>query len=81
MKELLNIITADVFRCILNDKNLKVCQLNSIINLLIKEEIQFTLTFTPMTPTAVANAALAIQIRPDISLSIIVSFDSGTILL
>ncbi len=81
MKDLLNILTADIFQCIVNNKNIKINQLNVLINLLINTGKQFTLTFTPQAPTEVANALLVIDIQPNIALSITINFDSGTMLL
>jgi len=81
VNELLNIFSADILQHIISNKNLKLCQLNSIINLLVKLEKQFTLTFTPETPVAMASALLVIEMRPNISVSITISLDSGAILL
>lgn len=77
LKELLNILSTDLFLCIANNKCLKVSQLNSIISLLIKKGIQFTLSFTPATSTEEAYAKLTIYAKPGISLSLEITFDSG----
>lgn len=77
MKELLNILSTDLFLCIVNNKNLKVNQLSSVISLLIKKGIQFHLTFTPATSTEEAYAKLTIYAKPGISIALDITFDSG----
>ena len=77
MKELLNILSTDLFLSITNNKCLKVNQLNSVISLLIKKGVQFDLSFTPATSTEEASAKLTIYARPGISISLEISFDSG----
>ena len=77
MKELLNILSMDLLRSIVNHKSLKISQLNSMICLLIKEGVQFSLSFIPATGTEEASAALTIHIRPGIRITLDITFDSG----
>jgi hypothetical protein len=81
LKEILDIISTDLFRSIVNSKSMKISQLCSIISLLIKKGIEFDLAFDPATASRDAIAVLTILIRPGVAISIDILFDSGEIFL
>jgi hypothetical protein len=81
LKELLNILSIDLFRKIVNNKSLRISQLNSLICLLIKEGIEFRLSHVPRTASSEASTTLTIYIRPGVSLSVNIRFDSGEMIL
>lgn len=80
MKELLNILSTDLFLAIANNKSVKVKQLKSIISLLINRGIQFNLSFKPATSTEEAYAELTIYPKPGVAISLEITFDSGDML-
>ena len=81
MKELVNILSADLLRSLVNSKRLQIKQLNSLIALLIKANIQFTFTFEPASSVREVKAILTIYLRPNVSVTITFDFDSCGMLL
>ena len=80
MKELMQILSMDLFRSVVNSNSLKLCQLNSLISLLFKEGVQFNLSFTPATAASEATATLTIYVNPKVTISLNISFDTGELL-
>ncbi|HHY83626.1 MAG TPA: hypothetical protein GX505_13260 [Clostridiales bacterium] len=70
LKEIIDILSADLLRSVLSSKKIKIHQLNSIISLLIKANIAFSLSFYPKTSTSDASASLSITLRPNVSINI-----------
>lgn len=81
MKEVLDIITGDLLRSIVNNKRIKIKQLNAVISLLIKCGFAFELAFYPATYDAEASAALEITLRPGVTIIIKIDFDQGEMFL
>ncbi len=80
VKELMQILSMDLFRSVVNSNSLKLCQLNSLISLLFKEGVQFNLSFTPATAASEATATLTIYVNPKVTISLNISFDTGELL-
>lgn len=80
MKEVLDILSTDLFRSILNSKSQTITQLNAVLSLLIKHGIAFDLTFDPGNTRNAASASLAIFIRPDVTVNIEIAFGTGQLL-
>lgn len=81
MKEVFDIISVDILRSIVNNRRLKIKQLNAIISLLIKNGVAFELVFTPATYESEASATLEIVIRHGVAIIIEIDFDSGEMFL
>lgn len=81
MKELLDILSADLLRSIVNSKRLKIKQLNSLVTLLIKANIQFTLTYEPATSIKEAKTTMILYLRPNLSITISFDYDSSGMLM
>ena len=75
MKELGDILSIDLLQSIANSKKLKIKQLNALISLLIKANINFSLSFTPATQSEEATTSITIYLRPNVSLTIDLDFE------
>jgi len=70
LKEVFDILAAELISCALNSKKLKISELNSLTSLLIKVNIAFSLSYYPSTATSDASASLSITLSPNVSLNI-----------
>jgi len=77
MKEVFDILSTELFRSLLNNKNLKITQLNAVIRLLIKGQVPFDLTYTPGTARVAAQAQLTVFVRSGVSVNITITFEAG----
>ncbi|MGE4282654.1 MAG: hypothetical protein AB7G87_02945 [Clostridia bacterium] len=76
-KEVMTIITSDIFSALLNRGSIQVAQLNAAIALLIKAGIPFDVEFSPGTRRAAAAAELTIYMNPTTTLSFTLTFEAG----
>jgi hypothetical protein len=76
LKELSDILSIDLLHSIASCKRLKIKQLNALISLLIKANINFTLTHTPATASEEATTSITIYLKPNVSLTIELGFDT-----
>lgn len=72
--ELLQILSSDAFKCIVNNEAIKIVQLQSAIALLIKANIPFELLFASGTRSSSPQAALAIYINPSTQIEFTITF-------
>lgn len=76
-RELLTILSTDVFRKIANNELIRVRQLNAAITLLIRARIPFDLTFSPGTRRAASAADLTIYVNPTTTINFTIAFETG----
>lgn len=76
-KEVLTLLTSDVFSKLLTSNNLQIAQLNAAIAILIKSRIPFDVVFTPGTRRVAAAGQLTIYISPTVNLNITLAFGEG----
>ena len=81
LKELSDILSIDLLRSIANCRRLKIKQLNALISLLIKADINFTLTHTPATASEEATTSITIYLNPNVSLTIDLGFDAHAMIM
>lgn len=75
MKEIKDILLIDMLHSIASSKRLKIKQINALISLLIKANINFSLSFTPATQSDEATTSLTVYLRPNVSITIDLDFD------
>ncbi|SNS78735.1 hypothetical protein SAMN05446037_102116 [Anaerovirgula multivorans] len=79
-KELISLLSTDLFLSLLNSNKIKFSQLLAIQTLLFKAGIPFDLSFSPGTRRVVSTALLTIFINPQTTLRFTISFnDDGSI--
>jgi len=76
-KDLLNLLSADIFKKVLNNDLFQTTQFNLLINLLIKAGIPFDISFSPETLRAASSASISIFINPTTTLQFIINFEPG----
>ena len=75
-KDLLALLSTDVFKSLLNSDEIEIAKLNAAIALLIKTKIPFDVTFTPGTRRALSSATLTVYINPATSIKFTITFNS-----
>lgn len=79
-KELISLLSTDLFLSLLNSNKIKFSQLLAIQTLLFKAGIPFDLAFSPGTRRVVSTALLTIFINPQTTLRFTISFnDDGSV--
>jgi len=76
-KELFNLLSADIFKKVLNNDVFQITQFNLLITLLIKTGIPFDIGFSPATHRFAASAAITIIINPTTTLQFTIKFEQG----
>ncbi|KXZ39925.1 hypothetical protein SAMN05661008_00853 [Alkalithermobacter thermoalcaliphilus JW-YL-7 = DSM 7308] len=72
-KDLEVLLGSELFKLLFNCDGIKFCHLNIIINLLVKANIPFSLTFSQGTRTSSKALYLKINITPNVTLSFSIS--------
>ncbi|WP_427340343.1 hypothetical protein [Caloranaerobacter sp. DY30410] len=78
-KDVLNILSTGVFKKILDCDVIEIAQLNAVIALLIKANIDFDVSFTSGTRRSSPTATLTIYINPTARIRFSFVFDSNII--
>lgn len=76
-EDILNILSTSIFQKIIDNDFIKIEQLNAAINLLIKMNIPFSLTFDQATRSEEKSATLTITLNPSTSISFTINFEEG----
>ncbi|WP_026476338.1 hypothetical protein [Alkaliphilus transvaalensis] len=76
-KEVLTLLSTDLFKKILGAGNLPLVQLNAVLALLIKSRIPFDLEYSPGTRRIAAGLNLSIYINPTTTLSFTIPLEEG----
>ena len=76
-KELLTLLGTEAFTNLVNNKNLKIVELEAIMSLLIKTHIPFDITYSPGTRRLAAAAQLTIWLNPSTSIVIDINLQGG----
>ncbi len=76
-KQLLNLLSADIFKKVLNNDLFQIAQFNMLITLLIKAGIPFDVSFSPETRRDAASASISIIINPTTTLEFVINFEPG----
>ena len=76
-KELLTILSTDLFKKILGSGNLQFVQLNAVLALLVKAKIPFDLQYSPGTKRVSPGLELQIYINPSTRLNFTISLGEG----
>ncbi|MBM7614624.1 hypothetical protein [Alkaliphilus hydrothermalis] len=79
-KEIITLLSTDIFKRITNSDNLQLAQIYAATSLLIKAGIPFDLIFSPGTRRLSSGVDLRIYINPTTQLNFVISFqDGGTV--
>ncbi|MFU0799395.1 MAG: hypothetical protein ACFWUE_01820 [Xylanivirga thermophila] len=78
IKDIYEILSADIFKLLINNNTVQITQLNAAITLLIKNGIPFDVVFTPGTRRTEPQAELTIYINPNTTITFTMGFGSGT---
>lgn len=76
-KELLTLLSTDIFKKALNNDLFQIAQFNMLITLLIKAGIPFDTSFAPETRRDAASVEITIFINPTTTLQFIINFEPG----
>ena len=80
-KQLLKILSTDVFQSLLNNNIIKIEQYLSIIRLLTVKNIGYDVVFSPGTNRNYPLISLAIYVNPSTTLDFEIELDNGCTLL
>lgn len=75
--ELVQLLSTDIFKKMLNNDLFQITQFNLLITLLIKTSIPFDIRFSPETRRNSASASISIIINPTTTLEFVINFESG----
>ncbi|ABW18883.1 hypothetical protein [Alkaliphilus oremlandii] len=75
--ELVQLLSTDIFKKMLNNDLFQIAQFNLLITLLIKAGIPFDIRFSPETRRNSASASISIIINPTTTLEFVINFESG----
>ena len=75
--ELIQLLSTDIFKKMLNNDLFQIAQFNLLITLLIKAGIPFDIRFSPETRRNSASASISIIINPTTTLEFVINFESG----
>jgi hypothetical protein len=76
-REVMAILTSDIFLALLSRDTVQIAQLNAAIALLIKAGIPFDVAFSPGTRRVATAAELTIYINPTTTLNFTFTFEAG----
>lgn len=79
-KDVLYLLSTSLFQKILNNNAIKIEQLNAITALLIKLNIEFTLSVSEGTRSSEQSATLTIPINPTTTIEFAIDLEDGTCL-
>lgn len=79
-KDVLYLLSTSLFQKILNNNAIKIEQLNAITALLIKLNIEFTLSVSEGTRSSEQSATLTIPINPTTTIEFAIDLKDGTCL-
>lgn len=77
MKELQSLFTVEAFKALVNQDVIKIGQLHTIIDILIKAAIPFDITFSPGTKRVAPAIRVTIFINPTTTVSFVLNLESG----
>lgn len=76
-KELLTILTSELFSKVYSSSNLKIAEFDALITLLIKAKIPFDTSYSPGTRRESEAAQLTVYINPNTTLNFTINFQGG----
>jgi len=76
-KDLINLLSTDIFKKVLNNDIFQTTQFNLLITLLIRAGIPFDVSFSPATHRVASSAAITIIINPTTTFRFIINFEPG----
>ncbi|RKD22360.1 hypothetical protein BET04_04820 [Caminicella sporogenes] len=76
-KNIHTLLASEIFINLLCSKSVKLAELYSLLNILIKSEIPFDLSFSPGTRRTIENIKLVIYINPTTTIDFIIKLETG----